>query len=298
MAFITETAKYETKNVENMISAARNITFLNTFCVGREILRIEVETYYIENNIDKNDIINSTGKFIAKSAPCDRLNIICKDKRKRRPETLKKVNVTLDELRNGMDKEEVAKTVSDYFIKYDGLIVSCKPYSIISFPNNSIVEAKYKSIDNPYFDIKKIAKKCNENFTDKNSLENIKETFIDCTGSYRRMKKMEQNKKACIVNYAYFWQSAYRKYVEWIFCDTSLGKIYYDTLTEKWGTTKKEEKESGLHIESIDTFDVKRQLLQKYKANNMIELKNLLKEKAAEREKKDGSLTESRKSTA
>ena len=131
-----------------------------------------------------------------------------------------------------------------------------------------------------------MAKKCGENFTDKNSLENLKETFIDCTGSYRRMKKMEQNKKACVVNYAYFWQSSYRNYAEWIFCDTSIGKIYYDTLTEKWGITKKEEKENGLRIESVDTFDVKKQLMDKYRVNSMMELKNLLKEKAEEREKR------------
>ena len=185
-----------------------------------------------------------------------------------------------------MEKKEMTRAVSDYFIKYDGIIVSCKPYSIISMLNNDIIESKYKSIDNSYFDIKRMAKKCGENFTDKNSLENLKETFIDCTGSYRRMKKMEQNKKACVVNYAYFWQSSYRNYAEWIFCDTSIGKIYYDTLTEKWGITKKEEKENGLRIESVDTFDVKKQLMDKYRVNSMMELKNLLKEKAEEREKR------------
>lgn len=263
MAFMTETAKYETKNVENMIRGSRNITFLNIFSVGKEILRIEAETYYVEDVLENGDVINIIGKFIANSDPCAKLNIVCKDERKRRPETLRKVGVTLEELRNGMEKKEMARAVSDYFIKYDGIIVSCKPYSIISMLNNNIIESKYKSIDNSYFDIKRMAKKCGENFTDKNSLENLKETFIDCTGSYRRMKKMEQNKKACVVNYAYFWQSSYRNYAEWIFCDTSIGKIYYDTLTEKWGITKKEEKENGLRIESVDTFDVKKQLMLK-----------------------------------
>lgn len=286
MTFMTETAKYETKNVENMIRDSRNITFLNMFSVGKEVLRIEAETYYVEDVLGNGDVINIIGKFIVNSDPCARLNIVCKDERKRRPETLRKVGVTLEELRNGMEKKEVARTVSDYFIKYDGIIVSCKPYSIISLLNNDIIESKYKSIDNPYFDIKRMAKKCGENFADKNSLENLKETFIDCTGSYRRMKKMEQNKKACVVNYAYFWQSTYRKYAEWIFCDTSIGKIYYDTLTEKWGITKKEEKENGLRIESVDTFDVKKQLMDKYRVNSMMELKNLLKEKAEEREKR------------
>ena len=192
MAFMTETAKYETKNVENMIRGSRNITFLNIFSVGKEILRIEAETYYVEDVLENGDVINIIGKFIANSDPCAKLNIVCKDERKRRPETLRKVGVTLEELRNGMEKKEMTRAVSDYFIKYDGIIVSCKPYSIISMLNNDIIESKYKSIDNSYFDIKRMAKKCGENFTDKNSLENLKETFIDCTGSYRRMKKMEQ----------------------------------------------------------------------------------------------------------
>ena len=57
-------------------------------------------------------------------------------------------------------------------------------------------------------------------------------------------------------------------------------------MTEKWGITKKEEKENGLRIESVDTFDVKKQLMDKYRVNSMMELKNLLKEKAEEREKR------------
>ena len=48
----------------------------------------------------------------------------------------------------------------------------------------------------------------------------------------------------------------------------------------------KEEKENGLRIESVDTFDVKKQLMDKYRVNSMMELKNLLKEKAEEREKR------------
>lgn len=70
MAFMTETAKYETKNVENMIRGSRNITFLNIFSVGKEILRIEAETYYVEDVLENGDVINIIGKFIANSDPC------------------------------------------------------------------------------------------------------------------------------------------------------------------------------------------------------------------------------------
>lgn len=260
---------YDKKNIELQMQKSEDITFINVTILNKtEILKIEVETYEI--NTDNNSGI---GKKM------DSLSIICYDEKRRRPATLEKIGATREDLLNGMKEPDFAKILSEYFIMHDGIIVSYKTYTQIAALNKIIQKYKYKSIENTIFDMRMMTKYCRESYIDKESIDNTKEAFCFCMRKYRRLEKLEQNKYSCVVNYAYYWISEYRNYMEWICCNTSIGVIYYDILSERWGITKKESKKTGLLIESVDVDDVKKQLFIKYRVNNMEELKNKLKER-------------------
>ena len=62
--------------------------------------------------------------------------------------------------------------------------------------------------------------------------------------------------------------------------------IYYDTLRNRWGITKKEQKKTNMRIERIDTIDVEQQLLKKYRSKDLSELEEKLKRLKKEREEK------------
>lgn len=213
-----------------------------------------------------------------KNIPVDSLSIIRKDK-KRNVNTIKKLGVTQEELLNGIPDNDAAKLLSDYFNKHEGIIVSYSTYSIVSGFNRECDRLGLKLISSFLFDMKKMTKKCDEDYPDDGTVENVKEALKFCLKKYERMEKISQNKMECVVNYAYFWQLEVGFGSEWIYCNTSIGLIYYDTLLDEWGVTKKESKKTGLKPENIDVDDIKRQLYEKYRVSSLDELKDKLKRK-------------------
>lgn len=281
--------QYEKENIEIQLQKVENITFLNVISVGTEVLKIEAETYTIAGEEE-----GLCQKFENK---VDTLNIICHDEKKRRASTLKKLHATIEDLLNGIEEPDVAKVLSDYFIKYDGIIVSYKTYSQISAINKIIQKYQYKSIDNIFFDIKLMAKQCGESCDKSDTISGIRESFISCLKKYKRIEKIERNKKSCVVNYAYYWHGEYQNYMEWIFCNTSIGIVYYDTIFEKWGITQKEKRKTGMMIESIDTEEIEQQLFKKYCVRSMSDLKVKLKEKASQNRNPNVKTTKIRTNT-
>lgn len=271
-------SKYKRENVELQLSKCEDVTFINVIIVGKEVLKVEAETYSFKTKDDTN-VASSTNCFrsIANKENClrkiDEMNILFYDEKQRQTSTLKKIGATREDLLNGVKQPDAAKKISGYFVEHAGIIISYKTYSQIAALNKIIQAHQYKSIDNALFDMRLMAEYCRESYPDKGNIQNTKDAFCFCLKKYKRFEKLEQNKCACTVNYAYYWLSEYRKYMEWIFCNTSIGVIYYDVISERWGITKKESKKNGLLIESVDTDDVQKQLFRKYHVNSMEELK-------------------------
>lgn len=275
--FIAEkTIWYDKDSVKKTFDECSDVTFLSvSFFSDKNVAEIKAETYHTNAYQDK-----------FKCKPIDSLHLICKDEKKRKPMTYEKLKLKKEDFENGTEKCDVAKIVSDYFIEHSGIIVSYKTQAKINALNKTIQEFSYKCLSNPFYDMAYMTKVCNEDYPDMDSIKNTMEAFKVCLRQYKNMKRLEQNKMACAVNYAYYWENEFKATAKWIVCNTSLAVIYYDTLRKKWGITKKEQKKTNMRIECIDTMDVEQQLLKKYRSKNLLELEEKLKILKKEREER------------
>lgn len=258
--------EYSKENVWKIMEDSRTVNFIRAIGLpDRKNIRIDIETYTAIDGEASQELV-------------DELHILRQDMTRRTAKTLKKLDVTAEELKCGLSDEKAVKQVSEYLHKYDGVIVSYGTCAVISDINKIAMEFQIPLVENNQFDMKKMTKKCDEDYPDKSTIENTREALKYCLKKYKKIYAAENNKKACTLNYAYYTEfDTVRMYNEWICCNTSIGNIYYDTLSEEWGMTKKESKKVGFSIESVDTEDVKDQLLKKYYVKNMEELKEKLK---------------------
>lgn len=240
--------KYERDNFDLVLNSCKLITFLTVFKLyDGNIIKIEAETYR------KEELNNQ---------PVDRIRIICKDTKRRKEETLKKCGVTKEEVLNGC--ANYMTKITEYFEKNKGLIL--------------LDNAKDEKIN--VFNTVAMAKKCDERYKPTGNIDEMKSLFISCLKRYERLEIVEMNKFECTVDYAYYWASQYRQSIKWVFCVTSIGRIYYDTLTKQWNMTRKEKEKTGLIIEHFDIKDVEAQLIKKYKVDCMDTLVEILRRKA------------------
>lgn len=230
------------------------------------------ETSYIKAGFAGNDLLSISVETYEEDNLKDSLNVVFKDTKTRHIKTLERLNLTKEDLLNGMNEKTAAKMISDYFICHDGMIVAEKAEALIHVLDKLMRRYHYRFILSQYFDIEKLANEC-----DQKKSSDIKETFQSCMKKYKRWKRMEKNKKACVVKYAYYWENDRRSDTKWIVCRTSIGDIYYDLMKKEWKVTKKETKNSGLVIASVDIPDVIKQLNQRYRVSGVVELERYLR---------------------
>lgn len=110
--------------------------------------------------------------------------------------------------------------------------------------------------------------------------------FEKCIHIYNDSYLKEKNKRDCKVNYAFFWQNPKQGRMQRVICDTSLGRIFYNTISKQWGVRKDDIKNLGFDIHHVDLDEVTRQLFEKYRVLDMEELTKMLKTKAKMRKEK------------
>ena len=85
-------SKYKRENVELQLSKCEDVTFINVIIVGKEVLKVEAETY----SFKAKDDTSSTNCFrnIANKENClrkiDEMSILFYDEKQRQTSTLKK----------------------------------------------------------------------------------------------------------------------------------------------------------------------------------------------------------------
>lgn len=267
---------YDKDKVQQTLNECKDITFIKvSFFSDKKVAEIKAETYHADAYQDK-----------FRCEPIDSLHLICRDEKKRKPKTYEKLKLKKEDFENGTEEHNAAKMLSDYFIEHTGIIVSYKTQAIVNALNKIIQKYSFKCISNSFYDMSYMIKVCNEDYPDMSSINNTVEAFKMCLHQYKNMKHLEQNKMTCAVNYAYYWENEFQTTTKWIVCNTSLAIIYYDTLRNRWGITKKEQKKTNMRIERIDTMDVEQQLLKKYRSKDLSELEEKLKRLKKEREEK------------
>lgn len=278
--------KYDVQNIKNMISKTGCITFLSVISIGKDILRITCKTYKINKslefpNLDTHCSIPEAAESLAQFTEgpwifTDSEDIIMKDEKRRKASTLEKAGISQKEHENGIEKKQAAKILSEYFIKNNCLIIADKAGTKVRMLNRVIAEYEMKNIACCTLDIGKMIKKCEieaEIKTGPEEIESIAEAVKKCLKIYAKLEKISRNKCGCTVSYAYYWENEKVCDMMWIICVTSIGKIYYDTIYDRWGITQKEHKKTGLVIEHFDINDIKCQLMQKYHVRTMEELR-------------------------
>lgn len=203
----------------------------------------------------------------------NRLDIIFQDMKKRQKKTLDKAGVTAWQLRNGMERMEAAKQLSEYFIQNDGPLVGYEVRSAKRKLDKTIREHMFKPIGCACLDLGEMARECGI-YQGKDMVK----VFADCLGQYRRFQWMERNQFGCVVNYAYSMTVGYGKPKEMVYCDTTIGRIFYSLSDDTWFMSQKEMARTGHRIENFDIGNIKWQLRAKYGVHNMSELARKLQD--------------------
>lgn len=245
----------------DMFEKNKEITFLDLFMFkDNTIAKITAKTYDItlENEIDG-------------------IEVVFKSEVKRRQSTLDKVGITKEQMEAALDEHSGMRLISDYFINHNQIIAGCQVNSKIKRINKKMELYLLKMLNGTSFDVTKEAECCN---VDINPLSDMRDIIKTCKRKYENLQKIEQNKFDCVVNYAYYKELEYGMIQKLVYCNTSLGLIFYNLNTDTWTMTKKEQKKTGRRIENFDIESIKMQLRKKYKVLNMSELAGKLKEVA------------------
>lgn len=233
--------------------AKEEITFLQVFVSSdKKILRCKAETYI-------------------GGAETGSLDVIFHDEKKRQEKTLKKIGLTSQQLMEGVDPEDGARQISDYFILHDGVITGYGAQAAKRKINNLIMEYQFKTAGCKTLDLGKMLNECGLYHG-----KDVRHMFEECLYRYEQFYQMEQNHFYCTVNNAYSMTANYKNSRETVFCNTSIGRIFYDTEEDVWSMSKKEMERTGNQIENFDIEDVKRQLREMYQVHNMSELSRKL----------------------
>lgn len=203
------------------------------------------------------------------------LDIIFHDSKKRRTKTLEAAGITESQLRSGIEEKAGMLTLSEYFIDYNYPIIGYGISSKLKKINDRIAMYQYKTIDCQQIDLTKAAKECGIRCISQNEEALLRE----CLKCYEKVKRLEENKFGCVVNYVYHMTLEYGKTKDMIYCDTTIGRISYDIEDDTWSMSQAEMKKTGHRIENFDIEDIKRQIRQRYKVRNMSELVNYLSTK-------------------
>ncbi len=244
------------KNILSALDNIKEITILNadTSSEGK-ILHITANTYNIKSGIT-----------------IDTIDIIFNDLKKRQKRTLDKLGLTKEQLNNGIDEESGLRQISEYFINHDSLIAGINIKSLIKIINKKLEMYSLKKINGLFFDIFKESEYCGiEFYKNKKSFEYILALTEQCIKRYKKISEIENNKYDCVLNYAYYRELEYGKKQHLIYCNTTIGVIFYDIDKDEWAIAKKEQKRTGLIIENFDIENIKQQIRLKYKVRNMSE---------------------------
>lgn len=230
------------------------VTFLQVFTASDgAVLRCKAETYKDEEEVGK-------------------LDIIFRDEKRRQTKTLKKAGVTSQQLKEGIDKGDGAKQLSDYFIMHDGVIVGYGAKTAKNKINSLIQTYQFKMAGCVTLDLADMVNECGLPHG-----KNLRRVFGECLYQYGQFYRMEQNHFYCVVDRAYNMTLSYKKPREIVYCDTSIGRIYYDLEDDAWAMSKAEMERTGNRIENFDIEDIKRQLRERYEVRNMSELSKKLR---------------------
>lgn len=85
----------------------------------------------------------------------------------------------------------------------------------------------------------------------------------------------DREKEKVKLRYLFYWENPHQKSMTRIICETSAGRIYYDTIAKCWGVNA----DSKLSIKSFDLDHLEEQCLFRYQVTDMYALIKLLKKK-------------------
>lgn len=112
--------EYSKENVWKIMEDSRTVNFIRAIGLpDRKNIRIDIETYTAIDGEASQELV-------------DELHILRQDMTRRTAKTLKKLDVTAEELKCGLSDEKAVKQVSEYLHKYDGVIVSYGTCAVIS----------------------------------------------------------------------------------------------------------------------------------------------------------------------
>lgn len=251
----------------NKIESSTEITFIDAkWFSDNTLVRITAKTY----DAGLLEVIDS-------------IDIIFKDTKKRQKRTLEKLEIEKEALLNGVEHKDGLKSISEYFINHNELVVGIDTKNKIRKINKSITEFQLKQLDVVILNLEKEADYCGIS-APKESFNDMYSNLKKCIRKYEVIKNMEYNKYDCVVNYAYYQSLEFSNNKSWICCVTSIGKIIYDINRDEWSMTKKEQKVTGLRIENFDVDNIKSQLKEKYNVISIIDLYEKLKQKSLQRQ--------------
>ena len=246
----------QSKKILSLFHSVGEITILDIGITSdNTILRVAAKSY----RIDSYECI-------------DEINIVFKDCKKRQKKTLEKLGLTKEQIENGFDEEPGFRMISENFIQHNTLTAGTNISKTIKAINRKAEQYSLKKIESAAFDVFKESDYCGIEY-DKNriSMNEMLQLIKKCIKKYTEINELEQNKYECVLNYAYYKELEYGRKRYLIYCNTSIGNIYYDLDKDVWVMTKKEKQKTGLIIENFDVDDIKRQIRQKYHVMNMSE---------------------------
>ena len=160
--------EYSKENVWKIMENSKTVNFIRAIGLpDRKNIRIDIETYAVTDGEVGQELI-------------DELHILRQDMTRRTAKTLKKLDVTAEELKNGIADEEAVKQISEYLHKHDGVVVSYGTSAVISDINKIALEFQVPLIENNQFDMKKMTKKCDEDYPDRSTIKNTREALKYC----------------------------------------------------------------------------------------------------------------------
>ena len=231
------------------------VTFLDLgMTTDGTILKITLETRSEKNESAKTELIYH-------------------DTKRRQDRTLKKLQLTKEQLINGLEKDAFIKKIEEYFQHHNGPVIAYYATTKVNALNKLLQNKQVKV----FYDIQMMAKKCQITCHSSKNIETLKQDFDDCIKKYEKLQTFKENPQDCIVKRAYYYTGQPQFNLIRIYCITSLGNIYYDIIYERWGISKKEQNKTGLAIERFNTKDIEQQLFRLYRVTDMKELEEKLK---------------------
>lgn len=265
MAKVLDKKKYDTDMILPVLQQSENVTFLSVSMLqDGSILKIEADSCQLGTDLLE------TGHAL----------FIKKEQKKRRPTTLARFGLSEEDIaEHGLEEEDWKKELEKYLKKNPGIIVLYQTLPKVSAVTSLLSSCGFSQ--ELIYTVKKMAEAIGDSYSGKETIKKAKDVFLMSVKRYQRLKEAEKNQQDCILDYAYYFDI---HAIIGILCVTSIGKVYYDIVNERWAISKKEQKRTGLRIEQINTAGLQAQLLKKYQAVDMCDLELKLHEKQLERQ--------------